>query len=62
METFTETDLKFKIPFGMVVGGPSGTGKSTFVMKLLANCDLMMDPIPKKYCIVMGFTTQTLEN
>lgn len=47
METFTENDLKFKLPAGFIVAGSSGTGKTSFVLRLLANLDLMFHPAPK---------------
>jgi hypothetical protein len=41
-----ENDLKIKIPFGSLIGGPSNSGKSELVYKLLDNLDLFI-PLPK---------------
>lgn len=50
--TFTDKELKFKLPFGMVISGPSSSGKSTFLLKFIReNADLIM-PKPQSilYC------------
>nr|CAD2164245.1 unnamed protein product [Meloidogyne enterolobii] len=41
-----------ELPFGCIISGPSSTGKSTFVRKLISNSDQLIDPIPKSilYC------------
>lgn len=43
---FSEDELKFKIPFGCMIGGPSNSGKSQLVYKLIDNLDLFT-PKPK---------------
>ena len=45
-------DLKLKLPFGMVISGPSSSGKTTFLLKFLKGRDLLIDPTPKSvlYC------------
>jgi hypothetical protein len=45
-------DLKFKIPFGMIISGPSNSGKTQFLLKLLDNFEQLFTPIPKSivYC------------
>jgi hypothetical protein len=47
-----ERDLKFKLPFGMVISGPSSSGKTTFLIKLLKERSELIDPPPKTvlYC------------
>nr|CAD2174361.1 unnamed protein product [Meloidogyne enterolobii]CAD2184449.1 unnamed protein product [Meloidogyne enterolobii]CAD2186319.1 unnamed protein product [Meloidogyne enterolobii]CAD2189592.1 unnamed protein product [Meloidogyne enterolobii]CAD2190033.1 unnamed protein product [Meloidogyne enterolobii] len=49
---FSNKDLKLKLPFGCIISGPSSTGKSTFVRKLISNSDQLIEPIPKSilYC------------
>ena len=42
----SEEDTKLKIPFGCMVGGPSNSGKSQLVYKLLDHLDLFT-PRPK---------------
>jgi hypothetical protein len=43
-------DLKFKIPFGMIISGPSNSGKTQFLLKLIDNVDSLFSPTPK--CIL----------
>jgi hypothetical protein len=52
MDTIDEQALKFKLPAGMIVAGPSSSGKSTLVMKMLENYHEMFDPVPEEvlYC------------
>jgi hypothetical protein len=50
MESVKENDLKFKIPSGMIISGPSNSGKTQFLLKLLENADNLFSPKPK--CIV----------
>lgn len=52
MESFSEKELKLRIPSGIMIGGSCQSGKTGFVMKLLSNVNHLMDPIPKKilYC------------
>ena len=47
-----EIDLKFKIPFGMIISGPSNSGKTEFLLKLLKNTEKLFSPPPKVvvYC------------
>lgn len=49
---FSESDLKFRLPFGMVIAGPSSSGKSTFLLKFLSEADGLVEPTPKAilYC------------
>lgn len=49
---FSERDTRFKLPFGMIVSGPSSSGKSTFLIKFLSEADRLIDPAPKAilYC------------
>jgi len=47
-----DKDLKFKTPFGMIISGPSSSGKSTFLLKFLSQAAELIDPQPKSilYC------------
>nr|CAD2180125.1 unnamed protein product [Meloidogyne enterolobii] len=49
---FTDKDLKFKIPFGMIISGPSSSGKSTLLLKFISEASDLIDPKPKSilYC------------
>nr|CAD2186448.1 unnamed protein product [Meloidogyne enterolobii] len=50
--TFSNKELNFKSPFGMIVSGPSSSGKSTFLLKFIAEAAYLVDPTPKSilYC------------
>ena len=51
-KSFTNKDLKFKLPFGLIISGPSSSGKTTFLLKLLNEYKDLIEPIPKSilYC------------
>lgn len=51
---FTPKDLKFKVPSGIIVGGPSQSGKSTFIYKLITNVKEMFEPTPKTILYAYG--------
>uniref|UniRef100_A0A914HEX1 Uncharacterized protein n=1 Tax=Globodera rostochiensis TaxID=31243 RepID=A0A914HEX1_GLORO len=50
--SFSDQDLKFKLPFGMIISGPSSSGKSTFLLNLVAEYRELIDPTPASilYC------------
>lgn len=50
--SFSEKDLRFRLPFGMILSGPSSSGKSTFLIKFLSEADSLVEPAPKAilYC------------
>jgi hypothetical protein len=54
METFDEDALKFKIPAGMVIAGPSSSGKSTLMMKLMRHANEMFEPRPAEIVYAYG--------
>lgn len=43
---FSNKELKLKLPFGMLVSGPSSSGKSTFLTKFLAETADLIEPKP----------------
>ena len=43
-------EIPFIHPFAMLVCGPSQSGKSKFVLRLLANASTMIQPRPQKIC------------
>lgn len=47
-----EGDLKFKIPFGMIISGPSNSGKTQFLFRVLENSVDLFEPVPNTilYC------------
>ena len=49
---FTDKDLKLKLPFGMCISGPSSSGKSSFLMKFIAESADLITPAPRSvlYC------------
>ena len=44
--------LPLRHPFTALVAGPTGSGKTRFVFKLIENADVMIDPPPRRivYC------------
>jgi len=40
-------DLKIAIPSGVIVSGPSSSGKTELVLKLLRNASALFNPPPK---------------
>jgi hypothetical protein len=52
LSTISSNDLKFKLPFGMILAGPSSSGKSTFLLKFIANAENLIEPQPVSilYC------------
>jgi hypothetical protein len=52
MEEINGDELKFKIPSGMIISGPSNSGKTQFLLKLLANFNELFTPRPEAilYC------------
>nr|CAD2196650.1 unnamed protein product [Meloidogyne enterolobii] len=51
-QSFTNKDLYLKLPFGMILSGPSSSGKSSFLLKFIADSQDLIDPQPKSvlYC------------
>jgi ATP-dependent protease HslVU (ClpYQ) ATPase subunit len=55
----SEEDLKFPIPSNIIVSGPSHSGKTELVLKLVKNANKMFIPPPKAigkrklYCTYM---------
>ena len=47
-----ECDVRFRVPFGAVICGPTMSGKSEFVFNLIRNKELMIDKPPPRvvYC------------
>ncbi len=45
-------DMRLQHPFTGIVAGPTGCGKTTFILKLLQNIEAMIYPSPEKvyYC------------
>jgi ABC-type Mn2+/Zn2+ transport system ATPase subunit len=50
--TFSNKDLKLKSPFGMIITGPSSSGKSTFLLKFISESSDLIEPKPASilYC------------
>jgi hypothetical protein len=51
-KSFSHNELNFKLPFGMLIAGPSSSGKSTFLLKFIAQSLELIHPPPKSilYC------------
>src|SRR4051812_11942998 len=50
----TENDLKFRAPLGMILSGPTGSGKTYFIMRLLKYRDSMISPPPASVLFCYG--------
>jgi len=50
--SFSNKDLMLKSPFGMIISGPSSSGKSTFLLKFIAEAPELIHPKPASilYC------------
>lgn len=43
----TEDELKITIPSGIIVSGPSSSGKTDLVVRILRNANALFQPPPK---------------
>lgn len=50
--SFIEKGIKFQVPFGLMLGGASSSGKTTFIMEFIQKSQQLIEPPPKKviYC------------
>jgi hypothetical protein len=46
-QTISTDELKLSIPSGIVVSGPSSSGKTALVLRLLKHADELFNPSPK---------------
>ena len=51
-QLFENKDIKLHLPFSLIISGPSSSGKSTFLLKLINQAEYLIEPIPKSilYC------------
>ncbi len=54
MESFSEEDVRFKMPGGMIIAGPSSSGKSTLLMRILDNYKEIFEPEPAMILYAYG--------
>lgn len=52
--TFENKELKFQSPFGMIIAGPSSSGKSTFLLKFIAQSADLITPPPRSIVYAFG--------
>jgi len=52
--TFSNKEIKLNLPFGCVVAGPSTSGKSTFIRKLIIHSAEMISPPPRSIAYFYG--------
>jgi GTPase SAR1 family protein len=52
--SFDEKDLKLKLPFGMILAGPSSSGKTTFLLKFIAESMDLIEPKPASILYAFG--------
>jgi len=52
VSSINEEDLRFKIPFGMIISGPSNSGKTQLLLRLLDSANQIFTPVPETivYC------------
>lgn len=53
-KSFTSEELKFRLPFGMIISGPTCSGKTSFLLRLLDNCMEMIEPPPRQILYAYG--------
>jgi GTPase SAR1 family protein len=51
---FDSKDLKLKLPFGMILAGPSSSGKTTFLLKFIAESMDLIEPRPQSILYAFG--------
>jgi hypothetical protein len=54
MDSFEEDELKFKTPAGMIIAGPSSSGKSTLVMRIIEHYKQLFVPEPVEILYAYG--------
>lgn len=53
-QVFSNKDLKLRLPFGLLLAGPSSSGKSTFIRKLIDQSAQLIYPPPKSILYAYG--------
>jgi AAA+ ATPase superfamily predicted ATPase len=53
--SLSENELKLAIPSGIVVSGPSNSGKTQLVTKFLKNAATLFHPVPKSIGLFSRF-------
>lgn len=51
---FDESELKFRCPAGMVVSGPTSSGKTTWLLKFIQHAPCLIDPPPAQVLYAYG--------
>ena len=59
-QTFADKDLKFKLPCGIIISGPSSSGKTQFLLKIIAEADVLMEPRPLSILYCFGEINSTV--
>lgn len=57
---FDDKELKFKLPFGMIISGPTSSGKSSFLLKFIAESDELIHPKPASVLYCYGEMNQLI--
>lgn len=58
---FDDTDLKFRVPTNILIGGSSLCGKTTWILRLIQNYRRMFNPIPKTILYAYGIKNDKVE-
>ena len=54
MQIFNENEIKFKIPSTLLISGPSSSGKTTFLLKLIEESKYLFNPNPSNIFYAYG--------
>lgn len=52
--SFSDKDLLLKMPFGMIISGPSSSGKSSFLLKFISESATLIRPKPASTLYAFG--------
>lgn len=59
-QSFSEKDLCFKLPCGIVIAGPSSSGKTQLLLRLIAESDSLIHPKPVSILYCFGEMNATV--
>lgn len=57
---FSDKDLNLKSPFGMIISGPSSSGKTSFLLKFIAEAKELIYPMPASILYCFGENSQVV--
>jgi hypothetical protein len=60
ISNFSEKELNLKLPFGLIISGPSSSGKSTFLLRFIADAPNLITPAPASILYCYGEMSSTV--